>query len=274
MAGQNFDILPDISTEDRDLRFRPVENSVPATLTSGQITHFNEQGYVAPVPIFDNAEITELRAYFDDLLTRTLAAGGNSYSISSAHLEHGRVHDILSDSRIVAAVKDLIGDDVIGWGSHFFCKMPGDGKAVAWHQDASYWPLTPSRTVTVWLAIDDADAGNACMRFLAGSHHHGHLTWRDSTPEEHNVLNQTVENAEQYGTPVDDCLRAGEVSIHSDLLLHGSNANDSDRRRCGLTLRYAPAYVRAAQGWNAKGVILSGRDADAHWGNPPRPVQN
>ena len=88
------------------------------------------------------------------------------------------------------------------------------------------------------------------------------------------MLNQTVENAEQYGTPVDDCLRAGEVSIHSDLLLHGSNANDSDRRRCGLTLRYAPAYVRAAQGWNAKGVILSGRDADAHWGNPPRPAQD
>ena len=112
------------------------------------------------------------------------------------------------------------------------------------------------------------------MRFLAGSHHHGHLTWRESTPEEHNVLNQTVENAEQYGTPVDDCLRAGEVSIHSDLLLHGSNANDSDRRRCGLTLRYAPAYVRAAQGWNAKGVLLSGRDPDAHWGNPPRPAQD
>ena len=124
MDGQKFDILPDISAEDRDLRFRPVENSAPATLTSGQITHFNEQGYVAPVPIFDNEEITALRVYFDDLLTRTLAAGGNSYSISSAHLEHGRVHDILSDSRIVAAVKDLIGDDVIGWGSHFFCKMP------------------------------------------------------------------------------------------------------------------------------------------------------
>ena len=106
MAGQKFDILPDISAEDRDLRFRQVENSAPAALTPGQIAHFNEQGYIAPVPIFDNAEITELRAYFDDLLTRILAAGGNSYSISSAHLEHGRVHDILSDSRIVAAVNE------------------------------------------------------------------------------------------------------------------------------------------------------------------------
>ena len=58
MAGQKFDILPDISDEDRDLRFRTVENSAPGKLTPGQIAHFNEQGYIAPVPIFDNAEIT------------------------------------------------------------------------------------------------------------------------------------------------------------------------------------------------------------------------
>src|SRR5213078_3074180 len=72
----------------------------------------------------------------------------------------------------------LLGENVIGWGSHFFCKMPGDGKSVSWHQDASYWPLTPSKAVTVWLAIDDADVGNACMRFIPGSHWFGHLTYR------------------------------------------------------------------------------------------------
>ena len=72
---------------------------------------------------------------------------------------------------------------------------------------------------------------------------------------------------------MDDCLNAGEVSIHSDLLLHGSNANGSDRRRCGLTLRYAPTFVRAGQGWNSKGVLVNGKDSDDHWGNPKRPSQ-
>ena len=56
--------------------------------------------------------------------------------------------------------------------------MPGDGKAVPWHQDASYWPLSPSKAVTVWLAIDDADRDNACMRVIPGTHHFGHLTYR------------------------------------------------------------------------------------------------
>ena len=274
MADQRFDILPDVAAEDRGLRFTPVDNSVPTALTSKQISHFNEQGYIAPLRIFDEKEVTGLREYFDDLLQRTLAMGRDSYSISSAHLEYGGVYDILCNRRIVALVSDLLGESIVGWGSHFFCKMPGDGKSVAWHQDASYWPLTPSRTITVWLAIDDADTTNACMRFLAGSHHHGHLTWRPSAPEEHNILNQTVENAERYGTPFDNCLKAGEISIHSDLLLHGSKANESDRRRCGLTLRYAPVEVRAGQGWNAKGVLLKGVDPDQYWGNPKRPLKN
>ena len=85
------------------------------------------------------------------------------------------------------------------------------------------------------------------------------------------MLNQTIENAEQYGEAVDDILKAGEVSIHSDLLLHGSAANDSDRRRCGLTLRYCAAEVRAAMDWNQKGVIVSGSDPTGHWANRPRP---
>jgi hypothetical protein len=259
---------------ERDLRFHPVANEHPRSLTPDQITQFNREGYIRGVRIFSDAEICEIRGYFDGLLARTLAAGGDSYSISTAHAKYGRVFDILTDRRIVTCVKDLLGDDVVAWGSHFFCKMPHDGKAVAWHQDASYWPLSPSKAVTVWLAIDDADVENACMRFIAGSHHVGHLTYRPSDSAEHNVLNQTIDNAEQYGEPVDDVLKAGEVSIHSDLLLHGSAANDSDRRRCGLTLRFCAAEVRAAMDWNQKGVIVSGSDPTGHWANRPRPASD
>jgi len=31
--------------------------------------------------------------------------------------------------------------------------MPGDGKSVSWHQDSSYWPLSPSKAVTVTFMI-------------------------------------------------------------------------------------------------------------------------
>jgi non-haem Fe2+, alpha-ketoglutarate-dependent halogenase len=271
----SFQAVPEkdaLTKIERDLRFHPTVNADPKVLTPAQIEAFNRDGYIKDLPVFSPAEIADIRSYFDGLLARVVAAGGDSYSISTAHMKYGRVWDILTNPRIIAYVKDILGSDVIGWGTHFFCKMPRDGKAVAWHQDASYWPLTPSRAVTVWLAIDDADVENACMRFISGSHHFGHMTFRDSNPDEHNVLNQSIDNAEQYGNPVDDCLPAGWCSMHSDLLLHGSEANMSDRRRCALTIRYAAAEVRAHMDWNRKGVWVAGGDPTGHWFNQPRPA--
>ena len=272
-----FSTIPteaELASLKRDLRFHPSENKSPSKLKLAQIEHYNTHGYIAPLDVFSSQEITGIRNYFDNLLARVVAQGGNSYSISSAHLKYGPVYDILTDSRIVDYVGDLFGDDVVAWGSHFFCKMPKDGKSVAWHQDASYWPLSPSMAATVWLAIDDADIENGCMKFVAGSHHFGHMTYRPSESTDHNVLSQSIDNAEQYGTVVYDELKAGQVSIHSDLLLHGSESNDSSRRRCGLTLRYCAASVRAEMQWNEKGVQVRGSDPTGHWLNNARPSES
>lgn len=264
----------EITRLERDLRFHPSTVQNPRTLSREQVEAFNRDGYVKGIRVYSREEMAEYRAYFDGLLARVLAEGGSSYSISTAHMRYGKVYDLLTHPRIVQCVRDLLGEDVVGWGSHFFCKLPHDGKVVHWHQDASYWPLTPSKTVTAWLAIDDADVENACMRFIPGSHHFGHLTYQLNEESEDAVLNQKVENAEQFGAPVAVELKAGELSLHSDLLLHGSAAKGSERRRCGLTLRYCAADVRADLGWNAKGVLVSGRDPSGHWANPPRPDQD
>jgi len=276
-ASTQFKTIPgqeELGTVERDLRFHPSPVCDPQVLSREQVEQFNRDGYLKGFRVFSGEEMAEHRAYFDRLLEQVLAAGGDSYSISTAHLKYGRVYDLLTHPRIVAHVRDLLGDNVVAWGSHYFCKMPSDGKVVHWHQDASYWPLTPSKAVTVWLAIDDADAENACMRYIPGSHHFGHLTYRLSEDSEDAVLNQEVENAERFGRPVDVELKAGEISMHSDLLLHGSNANQSRRRRCGLTLRYCAADVQAGLGWNAKGVLVSGADPSGHWANPPRPAED
>ena len=272
-----FRMIPDadeLEQIERVLRFVPAAPEAAQTLSPGQVEQFNREGFVKGLHVFDNTEIDAHRRTFDELLARVTAAGGDSYSISTAHLKYPAVYDLLVHPRIVAYVSDLLGENVVGWGSHYFCKMPHDGRSVSWHQDASYWPLTPSKTVTVWLAIDDADVENACMRFLPRSHLEGHIAYRGSVDDEGNVLDQTVENVERFGNPIDVELTAGEISIHSDLLLHGSGANRSDRRRCGLTLRYCSADVRAHLGWNRKGVLVRGSDPSGHWAHPPRPTEH
>lgn len=267
------DVL-DIHSQQRDLRFHPSLTENPKLLTREQIDEFNRNGFLTGMRIFDEQEANDIRAYFDQLLAQYLSEGKDSYSITTAHMKHGKVYDLLTHPRIVARVKDILGEDVIAWGSHFFCKMPHDGKKVSWHQDAAYWPLTPSMAVTVWLAIDDADVENAAMRYIPGSHHHGELTASMHEEDKDEILYQSVANAEDFGEPFDNILKAGEISIHSDLLLHGSKANQSDRRRCGLTLRYCRSEVTAYLDWHAKGVLVSGSDLRQHWANPPRPEQD
>lgn len=256
---------------DRELRFYSAPGANLRTLTPAQIDAFNRDGFISGIQLFSEDEIAEQRDYFDEILAEAMAAGKSSYSINMAHMKYARVYDLISNPRIVSYARDLLGEDVVAWGCHYFCKLPHDGKVVTWHQDASYWPLTPSRTATVWLALDDADRENGCMQFIPGSHLHGHIEWRRSDDDESNVLDQTVDRPEQYGgEPIYIELKAGEASIHSDLLLHGSEANHSDRRRCGVTLRYCAAAVRAHLGWHEKGIVVSGSDPSGHWLNASR----
>jgi hypothetical protein len=268
---KDYAIAPDadeIAAFQGEFQFHPCQNDQPGQLRGDQLETFNRDGYLTRLPVFTTDEIAVHRAYFDELLAAELARGGTSYSISTAHLKYGPVYDLLCHPRIVSYVRDLLGNDVIGWGSHFFCKLPGDGQDVAWHQDADYWPLSATKTVTVWLAVDNADRDNGCMRVIAGSHRQGRLRHADA--ERSSVLDRTIVDPETLGEIVDIELDAGQASIHSDLLVHGSLPNDSQRRRCGLTLRYCPPDVRAGMDWHEKGVVVSGSDAHGNWANPAR----
>ena len=274
-GSDKFEITPAISKRERSnkrFEFTPASCKAPQVLNAAQIQGFNQDGFMTGLRLFSPEIITEIRQYFDRLLMATLQSGGSSYSISTAHLKHGRVHDLLNHTRLGGVMRDLIGPNVIGWGSHFFCKMPKDGKAVSWHQDVSYWPLSDSKTITVWLAIDDSDLENGCMEVIPGSHRNGLVHWRESNEEDNNVLNQTIDSKQEWPDPVPLCLEAGEISIHSDLLIHGSKPNQSHRRRCGLTLRYCPPEVRAGESWHKKGVWVIGEDPENHWFNARRPA--
>jgi hypothetical protein len=254
----------------RILRFFPVEaDRSRRVLSREQVESYNRDGIIHPLTPFAAADAERNRRNFDHLLGLARDAGigsGGSYGINGWHVTSASLYDLVTDPRIVDPVCDLLGDEVACWGTHYFCKLPGDPKSVAWHQDAPYWPLSPSKTCTVWLAIDDSDEGNGAMRVIPGSQHCGGLPCRSSREDEQNVLWLTVDGAERHGAAVPVNLRAGQMSLHSDLLLHSSPPNASARRRCGLTIRYCTLDVRSTQGWNARSVIVRGSDPTGYWG--------
>lgn len=255
---------------DADLMFKPVQNSAPQKLSRAQIATYNHAGFVRPFDIFSAQEISELRAYFDGLMAGMGPNG--SYGINCYQARMAGIWDVATDTRILDHVQDLIGPNIICWASAILSKAPGDPKRVPWHQDASFWALSPARTVTVWLAIDDADAENAAMRFIPGSHDKGALPV--SERGEGSVFHKGTANAETLGAPVTNSLKAGQISLHADMLVHGSLPNLSQRRRCGLTLRYCPPEVRitdAAWAGGVEAIICRGKDPSGHWTHHPRP---
>ena len=125
-------------------------------------------------------------------------------------------HDLCRTPAILDYVEDLIGPDFYQWGGQFFVKYPHDGSVVPWHQDAQYWPLSPRRTVTVWLAISDVDEENAAMQVISGSHREGEFQHR-TNPASHLVLDQEVVNeAVDQSRSVTLDLAAGQISLHDD----------------------------------------------------------
>jgi non-haem Fe2+, alpha-ketoglutarate-dependent halogenase len=262
-----------VSQLERELRFFPVPTANSRKLTKEQLSFFNEQGYLSGFRVFNEEEVKQNRRKSDSLLERFIKEGKGSYAIDRYHDRFAAIYDLATAPSILDLVEDIVGPNIICWATHYFCKMPGDDMGVSWHQDCSYWALTPSKTVTVWLAIDDADRDNGCMRVIPASHLNGHLSFKESDANERNVLTQTIFGAEQFGKPVDIALKAGEISLHSDLLVHGSMPNRSNRRRCGLTLRYCPPDVRAYWDWNKVSIICRGSDPTGHWGNVKRPEE-
>jgi ectoine hydroxylase-related dioxygenase (phytanoyl-CoA dioxygenase family) len=154
---------------------------------------------------------------------------------------------LVSDDRLLDIAEAFIGPNIALFASHYIVKPPRTGKPVLWHQDGSYWPLDPMEVITIWLACGEATVANGCMKVIPGTQG---LELQEMKP---NAEIESVLNSEVDASFVDESkqvyleLAPGDVSIHHPNVIHGSEANTSDRWRYGLTIRYIPTSTRITQ---------------------------
>lgn len=269
-ASNNLDTLV---RPDNGIDFVPVATHSPQSLSAGQIESFNRDGFISPLRALTKQETLDNKTYFNDLLARLsrFEDDRDAYSIMNYHDCCKGIWNLAQHPVILDYVEDLIGPDIVCWTTHYFCKLPSDSKPVAWHQDATYWPIRPTRTVTVWLAVDDVDESNSPMEFIVGSHTLGALRWQRAPKD--TVLHQEIPDATTLGPTFANVLPAGSLSLHTSTLVHGSKANISNtKRRCGLTLRYIPpscGVLANAKSTLNKGIVCRG-DGGA-WTHIPEP---
>lgn len=150
---------------------------------------------------------------------------------------------LISDARLLDLAELFVGPDIALFASHYISKPPYSGQQVLWHQDGAFWPLEPVKVVTLWLAVDHSTPDNGCVRLIPGSHRRDLAAIRDNTEVE-NVLGAEMAAEVDESQAVDMVLAPGDVEVHHPNIVHGSNANTSPNRRCGLTIRYIPTSTR------------------------------
>ena len=221
-----------------------------ARLSQDQVEAYRRDGFVIPNYRMPAQVLADMRCAYAQLLSDN--PGISPDFMLSPHLEK-RTAQGLRGSRqwlsfatqrdILDMLAQLVGPDLILWGTTLFGKPAHNGKATPWHQDGDYYPIRPLETITVWIALDDATVANGCMRFIPGSHrarklysHH-----REENPD----LTINLVCDDQH---FDECnafdleLEAGQLSFHDVYMIHGSHANRTACRRAAFVIRIMPGH--------------------------------
>lgn len=235
----------------------PKQEVAPAEgeLSAAQWKDYEREGFIHLGQVLDGAEVEALCSRVDDLALGRITGQGTAFQLDTG----GRYDDLPpavesldTGTLLYRKVQGLESDDLFGevlrrplfrhiaarhYGPHspvslframVMNKPAGQGTLLPWHQDGGdVWALDRDPLVTIWIALDRADAANGGVQVLPGSHRLGLLTQEGSTV--------TPEDAERHCQ--DDRVHQLEVPAGHGVLLHnwlihrsGVNPTSSPRR--------------------------------------------
>lgn len=245
---------------------------MPKLLSEDQVTEYGRDGLLFPIPVLSSEEAREGLKGFQ-MLAEALGGRPATGALKHLHLFHVWAYKLATNPKVLDAIEDILGPDILVHSSSVFCKFPGDGAYVSWHQDGYYYGLDELAYCSAWIALTDSSPDNGCMRVLAGSHADGMIKHLPSSVSERNMLGNGMEVtiSVNEADATDVVLQCGEMSLHHVAIVHGSNPNASNRPRIGYAIRYVSP--RVAQTLDHFPVILArGRDTFRHFllaENPP-----
>jgi phytanoyl-CoA hydroxylase len=231
---------------------------------------YDEQGYVVVRNVLDSELVAEAGNHVEWLMNRNPGRRPELLVQDLVANDPFWVR-LISDDRLLDIAQEFIGPNIALFASHYLSKPPRDGMPVLWHQDGSYWPLEPMEVVTLWLAVDDSTPENGCMRVIPGTQHL-ELQKLKERKDVKNVLSSEMDpRFVDESKAVDVILNAGDVSVHHPNIIHGSNANNSPKRRAGLTIRYIPTSTRITKTPWPCDFLLRGKPVPGINDYKPRP---
>jgi hypothetical protein len=237
---------------------------MPKLLSADEIAAYHDRGYHFPVDALSPSEVADFRHQLEDYE----AVSGGPIKAEMRHRSHVLftwIDEMTRHPKILDAIEDVLGPDILCWNTSFFIKEARDPGFVSWHQDATYWGLSSSDVATAWIAMSPANKVSGCMKFIAGTHQR--QVQHEDTFDQNNLLTR----GQEIAVDVDEAkaiyveLKPGQASLHHVLLFHGSEPNRSDDRRIGLAIRYIPTHMKQAVGARDWATLVRGKDTYQHF---------
>ncbi|MBK17445.1 MAG: hypothetical protein CMM52_01220 [Rhodospirillaceae bacterium] len=236
---------------------------MPRVLTDQQLSEFRRDGFVAPLDCISSKEAADCMKKIEDY--ETMTGEDVSKNIRArAVLAFKWLLDLARHPQIAGALQDAIGPNVILMFCAVWSKHPGGSKFVSWHQDGAYNPFDKNNGATAWIALTDSTPDTGCVKMIPGTHKSGFLH-HDERYDADNLVSrgQTVADVDETKA-IDLAMRAGQFSIHHEMVVHGSGENCGNDRRVGVSFSCVATETKALSGPQT-GVLIAGENKPGHW---------
>ena len=221
---------------------------VRAVLSADEVAAYHRDGYLVPQYRLPAAVLEQLVALTSDVVEenpRSVDQPLLGVHIPGSGRQQLKVPagfiGIAAHPDILDMMEQLIGPDLILWGSVLFYKRAHEGRVTPWHRDATAYPIEPMATTSVWIAVTDSKLDNGCLRFIPGSHAAREAGTHDKTPRAGEYFAGSLDAGEfDESQAVDVELQAGQMVVFDVYAIHGGRANNGARARGGYSLRFMP----------------------------------
>ncbi len=218
-------------------------------LSQAEVEAFRQDGVAVPDFRLPADRLERLQSLAENLIADNPEMGDEP--MVSPHVPGSGIQGVKSDPAwieiptfppILDMVEQLIGPDVILWGTTLFHKPVDEKRVVPWHRDGRYWPIKPLATTSVWIAVTDTTVENGCLRVVPGSHAAKDIGEHFRDHSDDVTIPETLQPDQFDESQARNIeLQAGQMVIFDVYMAHGSQANRSGRKRVGYALRYMPA---------------------------------
>jgi non-heme Fe2+,alpha-ketoglutarate-dependent halogenase len=220
-----------------------VKVQVVNKLSEKQLEQYDRDGFLFPIDVFSVNEVALFRNAFESFVDNCRESSPKRFD--TLHLFFDWAHRLVTHAALLDVVEEVLGGDLLVYGTLIFYKPPQDLSYASWHQDSVYSGLHLTPSTSAWIALTPSRQANGCMRVIPGSHKLGSLD-HDNVPDDPNLLNRRGERVKMVvdeSQAVDVVLRPGQLSLHQSTMVHGSNPNTSDEPRIGFIVRFVTSQM-------------------------------